>query len=263
MGLPDIDSSLWIMGYGAGGVLVAVLFMRGLHRVFPIFTGYLIFALLTDPLLYWVHAQEPQLYFNAYFALNVGDYLFQLALLLEIGANVIGPVKRSLPAGILWVLPALLIAAAAIALVFSLHSTPHFLSRPYALFVRLNLGMAMLRLAIFAAIGLFAQMLGIGWKNHVLQLATGLAFYSAVSLVIATLHSSMGLTNQFHPLDQIQVASYLGTLAFWVWSFVREEAPRKEFSPQMQNFLVSIAGSTRSARIAVESEVHESSSRKR
>jgi hypothetical protein len=127
----------------------------------------------------------------------------------------------------------------------------------------LNLGMALLRLGIFAAIAFFAQMLGISWKNHVLQLATGLAFYSTVSLIVATIQSSMGLTNQFHPLGQIQVASYLGTLAFWVWSFVRQEAPRKEFSPQMQNFLLSIAGTTRSARIAVQSEVNESSSRKR
>ncbi len=263
MGLPDIDSLLWILGYAGIAVLVAALFARGLHRTFPIFTGYLIFGLLTDPLLYYVHSRLLPYYFSVYFAVNVADYLFQLGLLLEIASNVLRPVKRSLPSGVLWVLAGFVLVAACITLLFSLHSGSHFQSALGVLFVRLNLAMALLRLGIFVAIALFAQMLGIGWRNHVLQLATGLAFFSAISLIVTSIQSSKGLTSQFHALDQMQVASYIGTLAYWIWSFARQEAPRKEFSPQMQNFLLSIAGSTRSARIAVQSEVNESSSRKR
>ena len=51
-------------------------------------------------------------------------------------------------------------------------------------------------------------------------------------------------------------ASYLGTLLFWTWSFAQQEEVRKEFSPQMQNFLLSIAGSTRSNRIGLEAAVN-------
>jgi|SRR5450631_548225 len=263
MGLPDIDSLLWILGYAGIAVLVAALFARGLHRNFPIFTGYLIFGLITDPFLYYVHSRLPLYYFSVYFAINVADYLFQLGLLLEIASNVLRPVKRSLPGGVLWILAGFVVVAATVTLFFSLHSGTHFQSALGILFVRLNLAMALLRLGIFVAIALFAQMLGIGWRSHVLQLATGLAFFSGVSLIVTSIQSSKGLTYQFHALDQMQVASYIGTLAYWMWSFARQEAPRKEFSPQMQNFLLSIAGSTRSARIAVQSEVNESSSRKR
>ena len=38
---------------------------------------------------------------------------------------------------------------------------------------------------IFAATAGFAQMLGVGWKDRVLQLATALSFYSAVDLIVS------------------------------------------------------------------------------
>ncbi len=43
--------------------------------------------------------------------------------------------------------------------------------------------MAVLRLLFFCLLALFAQMLGIGWKSHVLQLASGLALNGAVTLL--------------------------------------------------------------------------------
>ena len=46
--------------------------------------------------------------------------------------------------------------------------------------VPLDLTVGLLRMLIFVATAGFAQLLGIGWKNKVLQLATALSFYSAV-----------------------------------------------------------------------------------
>jgi hypothetical protein len=259
----DVDSLMWVVGVVATIILVATLVLQGLHRTFPIFTAYLVFQLASDPAMYWVHSKMPGLYFDIYFIANVTDYLFQLCVLWEIGLNVVRPVKRSLPHGIYWILAGILMVVAGVTTVIAIYSTPHWLAHLDLLLVKLNLGMSLLRLGIFVAIALFAQVLGIGWKNHVLQLATGLAFYSALSLVVTTAQSRDSLRQLFHPLSEIQVAGYLGTLAFWIWSFAREEAPRKEFSPQMQNFLVSIAGSTRSSRIALQSEIGTSTNRER
>jgi len=112
-----------------------------------------------------------------------------------------------------------------------------------------------LRIACFAVIAVFAQMLGIGWKNHVLQLATGLAFYGAVDLAVQLAHATIAsggsvslYRTEYRWLDELRVVSYLSTLAFWCWSFARQEAPRKEFSPQMARFLVSIAGEAKRDR---------------
>ena len=52
---------------------------------------------------------------------------------------------------------------------------------------------------LFAAIAAFAQVLGIGWKNRVLQLATGLSFYSAIDLL-----ASLLMVHGLHPHDLTQ-----------------------------------------------------------
>ena len=49
----------------------------------------------------------------------------------------------------------------------------------------LDLTVGLLRMLIFAVTAGFAQLLGIGWKNKVLQLATALSFYSAVDLIVS------------------------------------------------------------------------------
>ncbi len=49
----------------------------------------------------------------------------------------------------------------------------------------LDLMVGLLRMLIFAVTAGFAQLLGIGWRNKVLQLATGLSFYSAVDLIVS------------------------------------------------------------------------------
>lgn len=265
MGQQEIDSIIMFAGYIATVALVVVMIYRGLNKSFPIFTCYLVYGLITDPLLYWILSHKPDLYPTAFAVFSATDFTFQLGVLLEIAMNVIRPVKRSLPPHIIWVLGLFLLVASVVsgAIAFKVlpHSTPsHFVD---AIQMRMSLGMALLRMGIFVSIAVFAQLLGIGWKNHVLQLATGLAFYSAVSLIVETAHSRASLGPQFHALDQMVAASYVSTLLFWIWSFAQQEVARKEFSPQMQNFLLSIAGSTRSSRMSLEAAVNKSTSRKR
>ena len=90
-----------------------------------------------------------------------------------------------------------------------------------------------------------------------LQLATGLAFYAGVSLLIqiASSHVSSTDTDMYIShlgrLMRIQSAAYNITLAFWIWAFSRNEAPRKDFTPQMQEVLVTIAGAAKRTRLAV------------
>jgi hypothetical protein len=52
-------------------------------------------------------------------------------------------------------------------------------------------------------------------------------------------------------LAQIQGAAYNSTLVFWIWAFSRNEAQRKDFTPQMQEVLVTIAESAKRTRLAV------------
>ena len=47
------------------------------------------------------------------------------------------------------------------------------------------------------------------------------------------------------------MASYLCSLLYWVYSFAQKEAERREFTPQMQNVLLAMAGVAREQRLAL------------
>jgi hypothetical protein len=61
-------------------------------------------------------------------------------------------------------------------------------------------------------------------------------------------HQTMGAPQYLH-LDQIVTASYLCSLLYWVFSFAQQEAERREFTPQMQTFLLAVAGAAKTARM--------------
>jgi hypothetical protein len=116
---------------------------------------------------------------------------------------------------------------------------------------------AYLRLGVFSAIAAFSQMLGITWRNHVIRLAGGLAFYSGVSLIVQLTVSHLSqrnwenYTKDYWLLNHTQVIAYLMALTFWVWSFVQKDAPRREFTPQMQKILVTISQAARRDRVGL------------
>jgi hypothetical protein len=110
---------------------------------------------------------------------------------------------------------------------------------------------SILRVFFFLILAGCSQLLSIGWRDRELQIATGLGFYSLVAVGVAALHAHMGPTQHYIELDQLVIASYLVSLAYWAFSFAQQEAERREFSPQMQGLLLAVAGAARSSRIAL------------
>jgi apolipoprotein N-acyltransferase len=103
----------------------------------------------------------------------------------------------------------------------------------------------------FLILAACSQMLSIGLKDRELQVATGLGFYSLVSLSVTVWHSHQTTSQQYVALEGLVAATYVCSLLYWVYSFAQEEAKRREFSPQMQSMLLAVAGAARSSRIAL------------
>ena len=76
----------------------------------------------------------------------------------------------------------------------------------------LDLTFGLLRMMIFVATAAFAQLLGIGWKNKVLQLATALSFYSAVDLIVSLVERYSGGSND---LEQSGRSPFPLSSVFW------------------------------------------------
>jgi hypothetical protein len=252
-----LDGGLWTASVLGEALLLYVLWKKRLLRTFPLFSAYLTLNLVEDPIGWILHSGSPSTYFRFYFAVTLLDYALQLLVLLEIAFNVLSPVRRSLPSRTVSVLLGGLLVSVLLAAWLAPHETAARMAQVGIVFLRLTVGLAVLRLLVFVVVAGFSQMLGIGWRNHVLQLTTGLAFYGAISLFIQLAISRLNNTggsayeNDFHGLIQLQSAAYVGTLLFWIWAFSRNDAPRREFTPQMREVLVTIAGTARRTRLTV------------
>ena len=253
----SFDSISVAMGLLLQASLCIVIFRRkGLVRLYPIFLIYILSSLVIDSLS-WAWAGNGEAYRRYYFIATMLDYVLQLLIVFEIGLNVLRPSRRSIPFS---VLPIATVAFLLCAIVAASYSSPVQAGGPEHLIqisLQVTLSLAVLKLLLFAVLAGFAQVLGIGWKSHVLQLATGLAFFAGISLLvqISSSHVSkadgLGYMAHLSRLNEIQSVAYILTLVFWIWGFSRNEAPRKDFTPQMQEVLVTIAGAAKRTRLAV------------
>jgi uncharacterized membrane protein len=253
MDLSQFDALLLALSLGGQLLLFLVTLRSRLYRPFPIFCLYILYASISDIafLTLFRHVSE-RTYALAYFADNVAEFLLQIGILIEVARNVLNPVKRSLPRRSLQIFLGMLVAAVMAALLLSRNSQPSKLDDWSHYFVHLSFAVAILRLAIFAGIAGFSQLLGISWKNHVLQIATGFLAYSIAVLLVELLHRFTGFARPslFHLQEQFRIIVWCMVLGYWSYSLSRIEATRKEFSPKMAEFLVSMSEATRSTRTA-------------
>lgn len=231
--------------------LLLILVSRRLYRAFPVFFGFVLWELISDVLIYYAVATQPQHsylsahYIQMYYMLISVSYLFEFAILLEIASSVLQPAKKTVSRkGFYFLLGALLtIGIACFWLAVWINPTPFANMR---FFLVMNTTAAILCVITFALIAGFSQLLGLSWKNHILQLATGLAFFSILELVVELMQSQLqagaSYIGQYRMWSQVEAMGYLCTLSFWCYAFLKKEAPRKEFSPQMAHVLVLLSG---------------------
>jgi hypothetical protein len=245
------DSLLWMAGASAEAVVLFLLLRRRVFSSLPVFTSYMAWSLVSDLGQYAAVNYYPAAYFRLYFVSLAIDSLFLFGVLIELSRSVLRPMAKMLPR---WTPAAVAILIALIcAAIWPLASAPEFskytpLSR---VFVHLQQTFSILRILFFLVLAGCSQLLSIGWRDRELQIATGLGFYSMVSLSVSILHMHQVRGTQYHLLDQIMAASYFCCLLYWVYSFARQEAERREFTPQMQNFLLAMAGTARTTRIGL------------
>jgi hypothetical protein len=249
-----------LISASAVGEFVAIIFMvrAKVWRILPVFGAYVVWALLSD--LIWLLLQSSIISkpFSSstsnwiFLAETVIDSILQFTVLVELTWSVLRPVRASLPRGTQFILALLIAFAGLLIWPLVIHTVPPLRLKQDLLIFHVQETFAILRICCFLVMAGFSQLLSIGWKDRELQVATGLGFYSIVSLLVMLLHAHQGAGNDaYHRLDEAVSVSYLGTLTYWVFSFVTKEQERKEFSPQMQNLLLQLGGGARTGRIAL------------
>jgi hypothetical protein len=122
---------------------------------------------------------------------------------------------------------------------------------------------SVLRIVFFVSLAALSQLLSLGWRDRVVQISTGLGFFSIVSLGVTFLHMNQGvgadhLNAVYHVFDRIVACSYIASMLYWLVSFAQDVRERQEFTPQMQKFIGSLAQNARSTRMAMSDRDVES-----
>jgi hypothetical protein len=247
----SLDNTLWLVGIVTEAAVLGLLCHRRVWRILPVFCAYCAWLLVSNAGLYAAFRFFPASYLTVYLADTVVESALEFGVLVELAWSVLRPVRASLPRGALVVVGGLVVALGAAIWPFAVIPGFGNLLPEYHLLMRLIQTTSILRIAFFLALAGGSQLLSIGWRDRELQVATGLGFYSLVSLAVAMLHTHLTTGPQYTLLNQVEVTGYLCSLLYWVFCFAAKEAERREFTPQMQSFLLAVAGTARTTRIAL------------
>ncbi len=232
--------------------VIALLLYRRFWRTFPVFLLYSISVLVDSIAAYVILHHFAAAYVTDYIVEMIVDSVLMFGVLVELGWSILRPLRASLPRTVLPAVAGLiLVLGAAIWPFAGIHATAD-LPHEVDILEHLQQTFSILSVLVFLVLAGGSQLLSIGWRDRELQIATGLGFYSLVSFVVAVLHSHQTTWTQYRNLNHFVVASYLCSLCYWVVSFARKEAERREFTPQMRSFLLAVAGSAHTTRLALE-----------
>jgi len=255
---------VFVCGVAAEAALILLLIKGRVYRTLPAFFLYMCWSLFSDGLLYYVRVRYPAAFFQTYLVQLILDSAMIFAVLVEVAWSVLRPIRGSLPK-YSWIGIAALVAVGGLILwpIAGLVAPQGLYASGMNLF-RLQQTPAILRAVFFLAMAGFSQVLSIGWRDRELQIATGLGFYSIVSLAITILHTHQATgTQQYHWLDVLGGVCYLCSLIYWVYCFATQPAERREFSPQMQSMLLAVAGAARSTRVAMTDSTPDKAGKQR
>jgi hypothetical protein len=243
-----IANLLTIIGIVAEATFIAVLVWRRTYRSFPVFFSYIVWGLAGDSTILTLQIVTQSQSLAPFEIETYIDSLFQYLVLIELAWSILRPMQRSLPKGFLPGISLLIAATAVLAWPLSQIKETPGLAWQFLFALHTQRTFAILRVLFFLALVCSSQFLRISWRDREFQVATGLGFYSLVSLAGTIVHSHQFFGLQYLYVDVAVGCSYLLALGYWIYSFVQQEAPRREMTPEMQDLLLGMAGALRRQR---------------
>lgn len=252
----SLDTVLWLSGCVAEAAVIGLLLKSRVWRSFPLFFSYSVWSLVESvggfAILHF-YTFYSRIYLTSYFVEVLLDSALTFGVLFELGWSVLRPLRASLSRRALVVVALIiLVVGAAIWPVTTVPNVPYF-SRELIALMRLQQTFSAVSVLMFLLLTAGSQLLSLSWRDREIQIATGLGFYSLVTLVVAMLHTHQALFGMYRRLDELVIACYLGSLTYWIVSFAQKEEQRREFTPQMQSMLLAVAGAARATRVALDS----------
>ena len=254
--MSQYELAFWFVGVIGEAIAVGLMLYRRIFRILPVFCLFLIWNIFSDAAMLILSrqlaAQDPNRYMQIYMVDTSLDFCMQFAVLVELAWSVLRPIRAVLPRRTILVISVILLLFGAaiwpIAGKLALAGPTH----QWHILMQLQQSFSILRVLFVLVLAGFSQLLAIGWRDRELQVASGLGFYSLISLGVSILHTHHATALVYHNVDQLIPASYFCSLIYWIMSFAQQEAPRHEFTPRMESFLLAVSGAARANRMTLE-----------
>jgi hypothetical protein len=261
-----LDFNLELVSAIVQAIVIGLLIARRIYKTLPLFSSYLIWLFLlqgASALLSKYAENNIAAYESQFFIASVIDTVFLLCVLVELSMSVLRPIRSSLPPWTGLIVAGLLALAFGVIWKFAIPPGFSQLTSTSQNAVHIDIASSVLRIVFFLVLAGFSQLLALGWRDRELQIASGLGFYSLVSLSIVVMHINQGAgtadaVRMYHILDEVVTAAYSVSMVYWIVSFAQKVPERREFTPQMQSFLLALAGNARTARVALSSSEFKS-----
>jgi hypothetical protein len=247
----SLDTLLWFAGIATEALLIVLLLYRHLWRTLPVFILYISFALVGDLVTLVAFRGYGPGYTTWYLTQTILDSILLFGVLVELAWSILRPVRASLSRHALIPVVGLILVAGAAVWPFASLSGIGGGSGKQHFIAQLQQTVSILQVVFFLALIASSQLFSIGWRDREMQVATGLGFFSFVSIATAALAMHQTSFIQYRHLLRIEIGADICSMIYWVVSFAQKEAERREFTPQMQSFLLTVAGAAHSSRVAL------------
>lgn len=246
-----LENQLWLAYVVVEAAVISLLIYKRAFKLIPVFVIYCCWDLAINIGSYPIRNNLPaDKYLDYYIGETVVDSILQFCILVELAWSVLRPIRASLSRYTLALISIALLGLAAIIWPFSSVHIAN-IAPGELLLVHLLQTVSILRVLFFLALAGCSQLLSLSWRDRELQVITGLGIYSIVSLAVTMYHTHQTTGTQNPMLNFFVIGSYICSLVYWIICFSQREAQRQEFTPQMQNLLLAMAGVARSDREAL------------
>jgi hypothetical protein len=235
-----MDNLGWAAAFVSTSLLLAVMLLRGRWRQFPALTTTLAFDIARTITLFSLYQNGAiRWYSHIYWWGLIPDFALQLAVAYEIARIVLRPTGT-------WVRDArtqFFLAGTAgivVAALLAWWISPPAKTALSAVRIRGNLFTSMVICELFVLVGLTANRLGLGWRNHVMAVGQGLTAWSGIMLLSNSLQSYLGHGALFRLLDELRGNSF--TLAM-IWIAIQlwlPEPERHPIAPELKQYILAL-----------------------
>ena len=218
---------LWIAPHALLAVVSVLMFVRRLHKTFPLFFAYTLYETLGFLARFAAYVIGPGLgtsYRYVFIATLVGSTALRFGIIHEIVNNVFHDYPRLeaiATASMRW-LTGLLLFAATMSVFYSSGTLPDNVLVVVRLLGR---SVAIIQAGLLLFLFLFSRMFGLSWRSFVFGIAFGFAIFASTELAKWTLELTALTDHSKDLLNLLPTGSYHVSVLVWLGYLLKAEKP--------------------------------------